>query len=46
MRKRRDMRLDPTGVLWLDWKGDTGGPMEAAKKRIAYNYKRSAKLLL
>jgi transcription-repair coupling factor (superfamily II helicase) len=22
--KRRGMRLDPTGVLWLDWKGDVG----------------------
>jgi transcription-repair coupling factor (superfamily II helicase) len=22
--KRRGMRLDPSGVLWLDWKGDVG----------------------
>ena len=30
--KRRDMRLDPTGVLWLSWKsGKGGGPMEAVK---------------
>ena len=31
--KRRDMRLDPAGTLWLDWKRskDTT-PMEAAKK--------------
>jgi transcription-repair coupling factor (superfamily II helicase) len=27
IRKRRDMRLDPNGVLWLGWKGDKGGPM-------------------
>src|SRR6202521_5071947 len=32
IRKRRGMRLDPTGVLWLDWKGDTGGAMGAAGK--------------
>jgi transcription-repair coupling factor (superfamily II helicase) len=31
IRKRRDMRLDPTGVLWLGWKGDKGGPMAAVR---------------
>ena len=31
IRKRRDMRLDPTGVLWLDWKGDKGGAMGAVR---------------
>jgi len=31
VRKRRGMRLDPTGVLWFDWKGDAGGPMVAAR---------------
>jgi transcription-repair coupling factor (superfamily II helicase) len=31
IRKRRGMRLDPTGVLWLDWKGEAGGPMGALR---------------
>jgi transcription-repair coupling factor (superfamily II helicase) len=31
IRKRRGMRLDPTGVLWLDWKGEPGGPMGALR---------------
>jgi transcription-repair coupling factor (superfamily II helicase) len=31
VRKRRGMRLDPTGILWFDWKGDAGGPMAAAR---------------
>jgi transcription-repair coupling factor (superfamily II helicase) len=31
IRKRRDMRLDPTGVLWLGWKGEKGGPMAAVR---------------
>jgi transcription-repair coupling factor (superfamily II helicase) len=31
IRKRRGMRLDPTGVLWLDWKGDKNGPMGAVR---------------
>jgi transcription-repair coupling factor (superfamily II helicase) len=31
IRKRRGMRLDPTGVLWLDWKGEKGGPMGATR---------------
>ena len=35
IRKRKGMRLDPTGVLWLDWKGEQGGPMGATEKRIA-----------
>jgi transcription-repair coupling factor (superfamily II helicase) len=31
MRKRKDMRLDPTGVLWLGWKGDLGGAIGALR---------------
>jgi transcription-repair coupling factor (superfamily II helicase) len=31
IRKRRGMRLDPTGVMWLDWKGEKGGAMGAAR---------------
>jgi transcription-repair coupling factor (superfamily II helicase) len=31
IRKRRDLRLDPTGVLWLAWKGTKGAPMDAAR---------------
>jgi transcription-repair coupling factor (superfamily II helicase) len=31
IRKRRGMRLDPTGVLWLDWKGEMGGATGAAR---------------
>ncbi|MGB0035358.1 MAG: transcription-repair coupling factor, partial [Candidatus Acidiferrales bacterium] len=31
IRKRRGMRLDPTGVLWLDWKSESGGAMGAAR---------------
>ena len=32
MRTRRDMRLDPTGVLWIGWKsGKAGGPMGAVR---------------
>ncbi|MGH9682403.1 MAG: transcription-repair coupling factor [Candidatus Acidiferrales bacterium] len=31
IRKRRDMRLDPTGVLWLDWKAMQGGPTGAVR---------------
>jgi transcription-repair coupling factor (superfamily II helicase) len=31
IRKRKGMRLDPTGVLWLDWKGEQGGPMGATR---------------
>ncbi len=31
IRRHRDMRLDPTGVLWLHWKGYRGGVMEAVR---------------
>jgi hypothetical protein len=31
IRKRRDLRLDPTGVLWLKWKGSDGGAMGAVR---------------
>jgi transcription-repair coupling factor (superfamily II helicase) len=31
IRKRRGMRLDPTGVLWFEWKGEKGGGMAAAR---------------
>jgi transcription-repair coupling factor (superfamily II helicase) len=36
IRKRRDLRLDPNGVLWLGWKGGAaawtaGGVMEAVR---------------
>jgi transcription-repair coupling factor (superfamily II helicase) len=31
IRKRRDIRLDPSGVLWLDWKAMQGGPMGAVR---------------
>jgi transcription-repair coupling factor (superfamily II helicase) len=31
IRKRRDMRLDPTGILWVGWKGDKGGAMGAVR---------------
>jgi len=31
IRKRRDMRLDPSGVLWLNWKGFQGGVMDAVR---------------
>jgi hypothetical protein len=31
IRNRRDMRLDPSGVLWLGWKPDKGGPMGAIR---------------
>ena len=29
--KRRDLRLDPAGVLWLTWKSGKGGPLEAMR---------------
>ena len=31
--KRKDLRLDPAGVLWLNWKGKDGkrGPMDALR---------------
>ncbi len=31
IRKRRDMRLDPGGVLWLDWRGCQGGILAAVR---------------
>jgi transcription-repair coupling factor (superfamily II helicase) len=31
IRKHRDMRLDPTGILWLNWKGYQGGVMAALR---------------
>jgi transcription-repair coupling factor (superfamily II helicase) len=31
VRKRPDLRLDPTGVLWLNWKAGQGGPMGAVR---------------
>ena len=32
MRKRRDMRLDPSGVLWIGWKQSSkGAAMDAAR---------------
>jgi transcription-repair coupling factor (superfamily II helicase) len=32
IRKRRDLRLDPNGILWLGWKGNqSGGLMEAVR---------------
>jgi transcription-repair coupling factor (superfamily II helicase) len=31
IRKRRDMRLDPSGVLWIGWKGDKSGAMGAVR---------------
>jgi transcription-repair coupling factor (superfamily II helicase) len=31
IRKRRDMRLDPSGVLWVGWKGDKNGAMAAVR---------------
>jgi transcription-repair coupling factor (superfamily II helicase) len=31
IRKRRDLRLDPAGVVWLKWKGADGGAMGAVR---------------
>jgi transcription-repair coupling factor (superfamily II helicase) len=31
IRKRRDMRLDPSGVLWLTWRGNQNSAMEAVR---------------
>jgi transcription-repair coupling factor (superfamily II helicase) len=31
IRKRKGMRLDPSGVLWFDWRGEKGGAMAAAR---------------
>jgi transcription-repair coupling factor (superfamily II helicase) len=30
IRKRRDLRLDPNGVMWLGWKGVPSGPTAAS----------------
>ena len=31
LHKRRDMRLDPSGVLWIGWKSSKGTIMDAAR---------------
>jgi transcription-repair coupling factor (superfamily II helicase) len=31
VRLRPDLRLDPTGVLWINWKAGQGGPMGAVR---------------
>jgi transcription-repair coupling factor (superfamily II helicase) len=31
IRKRKGMRLDPSGVLWFDWREEKGGAMAAAR---------------
>jgi transcription-repair coupling factor (superfamily II helicase) len=31
LHKRRDMRLDPSGVLWIGWKSSKGTVMDAAR---------------
>ena len=31
IHKRRDMRLDPAGVLWFKWKGDQSGAIGAVR---------------
>jgi transcription-repair coupling factor (superfamily II helicase) len=31
IRNRRDMRLDPSGVLWVGWKANQGGAMAAVR---------------
>ena len=31
IRKRKGMRLDPSGVLWFEWKGEKGGPTGATR---------------
>ncbi|HKS65597.1 MAG TPA: transcription-repair coupling factor [Candidatus Acidoferrales bacterium] len=31
IRNRRDMRLDPSGVLWIGWRGYQGGVMAAVR---------------
>ncbi|HTZ73808.1 MAG TPA: transcription-repair coupling factor [Candidatus Aquilonibacter sp.] len=31
LRKRRDLRLDPSGILWMKWKGADGGAMAAVR---------------
>jgi len=31
LRNRRDLRLDPGGILWMKWKGANGGAMAAVR---------------
>jgi transcription-repair coupling factor (superfamily II helicase) len=31
IHKRRDLKLDPTGVLWISWKSGKSSPMEAVR---------------
>ncbi len=31
IHKRRDLKLDPTGVLWVSWRNGKSGPMEAVR---------------
>jgi hypothetical protein len=31
IHKRRDMRLDPSGVLWIGWKASKGSAMDAVR---------------
>jgi transcription-repair coupling factor (superfamily II helicase) len=31
IRKRRDLRLDPAGILWMKYKGSDGGAMGAVR---------------
>ena len=34
IRGRRGMRLDPSGVLWFDWKSDKDGVASATQKLL------------
>jgi transcription-repair coupling factor (superfamily II helicase) len=34
IRKRRDLRLDPAGVLWLKYKGTDGGAMGTVRSLL------------
>ena len=31
IHKRRDMRLDPSGVLWIGWKSSKGSAVDAVR---------------
>jgi len=31
IHKRKDMRLDPSGVLWISWKSSKGTAMDAVR---------------
>ena len=44
IRKRRGMRLDPTGVLWLEWKGDQGRSDGRQRETYCSNYNRRDKI--